>query len=502
MNPNQPLRIGIWCAVSGKPQAAPDKVSLEDQESAGRRLADAVGGQVVAIYSVPGHTRDIWRWEEAEQAMDAYRRLRQDAEGHRLDLLWAFDVDRLGRDPALGQQVISVVERNGGEVYLESAPHPIGHKTMAHRYITAIQSVRAGEDQALRIQRYKSGMRGRIMKKGLLPARVPFYLDAIRDEEGEITGYKYNERVAALDFATDLFLASHSYAEIARRLNESPYRPPEGKRWWHYSVILMLGSDIPAGYPSWGPHRPAEPSTHIPVRWDAETYAAVIRQRERRSRGGYIHPGGGPYAGVAVCGRCGSHMTRYQGTWAHRHAWAEYRLRCGRHACKSIYPDMICHPNYLAEADITAVLTEFFAQFLATPEVLDEILATVGQGNEVERLRADLARADAMIIDLDRRRERLAHELAAGNLDGAMYRQVDDKLLNSLEAEQKRAGDLRRAIESLPDAGELREILMSLARDFSHLVEMAEPAEIAGLLQAAKIQVICEEGRVVRIGVG
>jgi hypothetical protein len=39
-------RIGIWRAVSSKPQAAGDKVSLESQEEAGREFAAAVGGRV------------------------------------------------------------------------------------------------------------------------------------------------------------------------------------------------------------------------------------------------------------------------------------------------------------------------------------------------------------------------------------------------------------------------------------------------------------------------
>jgi len=40
-------RIGIWCAVSSKAQAGPDKESLPEQERLGRELAAAVGGEVV-----------------------------------------------------------------------------------------------------------------------------------------------------------------------------------------------------------------------------------------------------------------------------------------------------------------------------------------------------------------------------------------------------------------------------------------------------------------------
>jgi hypothetical protein len=61
--PQSSLRIAIWCAVSSKQQA--DKTSLDDQE-------------------------------------------------------------RLGRDPALSNQVYSLVEKSRTEVCLHTAPHTVG----------------------------------------------------------------------------------------------------------------------------------------------------------------------------------------------------------------------------------------------------------------------------------------------------------------------------------------------------------------------------------------
>ena len=39
----QPFRLGIWAAVSSKPQAGDDKISLESQEAEGRALAEKHG---------------------------------------------------------------------------------------------------------------------------------------------------------------------------------------------------------------------------------------------------------------------------------------------------------------------------------------------------------------------------------------------------------------------------------------------------------------------------
>ncbi len=74
----RPHRVAIWAAVSSAEQATPDKTSLAEQERLGREFAGAIGGQVVRVYCVPGHSRDLVLWAEAEQHMPAYRELRQD----------------------------------------------------------------------------------------------------------------------------------------------------------------------------------------------------------------------------------------------------------------------------------------------------------------------------------------------------------------------------------------------------------------------------------------
>lgn len=87
---DRPLRVGLWCAVSSKPQA--ERVSLDDQEQAGRRFTERVGGEVVAVYVVPGHTRDFVFWHEAEDTMPAYRQIREDL-AHRREALLALAED-------------------------------------------------------------------------------------------------------------------------------------------------------------------------------------------------------------------------------------------------------------------------------------------------------------------------------------------------------------------------------------------------------------------------
>ena len=273
---DRPLRVGIWTAVSSREQAADDKASLPDQEQAGRDLAAALNACVVAVYRVPGHTRDIWDWHEAETDIPAYRALREDLQAGRLDLLWILDPDRAGRDPALAQQMFSLANKSGCEIYTATAPHPIGQQSPGHRYLYAIQAVRAGEDQALRVRRYHSGMTNRVHVRGLIPNNCPFWLDPVRDPvTGKTTAYRLNDRAAALDLLTGLYLAGESYTEITRRLNASPYPPPAAGRWCVSTVRHILTHDTPAGLISLaGVPRP-EPSPAVPARWDPATFAAV-----------------------------------------------------------------------------------------------------------------------------------------------------------------------------------------------------------------------------------
>lgn len=489
---SHPPRIGVWAAVSTLAQAAEDKISLESQEQQGREFAEAVGGEVVAVYTVPGHSRDLWRWSDAESQMVAYANLRRDVEASRIDVLWALDVDRLGRDPALAQQVISLVERSGAEVYLQSAPHQLGQKTTAHRYVSAIQSVRVGEDQALRKHRHHSGMKGRILKRGLLAGLPPFYLDVERDPvSGEVVGYRFSDQVGALDLMTRLFLEGHSYAEICRRLDASGYPPPgDGRHWWARLANEVMLSDVPAGYAHWGPYRTPEPSPHVPARWDSETFAAVVRERQRRSVSGFTRRGAGPLTRVAYCARCGGHMVR-----ARPRRTSPYYLRCNRHAQKAVYPEYTCHANSIREDAVLEAVGDFL-QEMSTPEAIDAMLAEQQEGHQGQALHSELDAARRAVTDLEVRRRRAAHAYAAGDMDLTIYREVDSELSERLAAEQARAQDLEQVIAAMPDLEQQREAILGLVQVLPDLLTSEEPATIAAMLQEAGLHIYIEAGLV------
>jgi len=489
---DQPLRIAVWCAVSSKPQAAQDKTSLPDQEAAGRKFAAAIGGHVVRVYTVPGHTRDVIFWSDAEAAMDAYRQLRLDCQAHTFDVLFALDPDRLGRDPALSNQVISLVEKSGAEVYLASAPHPIGQATIGHRYVYAIQTVRAQEDQITRTRHSARGMRARV-RHGLPANHWPIGYLPVRDARGETTTATLDPDLApAVQLATRLFLAGEPYSHIISALDHSPYHPPRARRWGYSTVHRILHNDTYAGLPTWGDARPPQPSDRYPALWPPDTHAAIVRERARRSerRNRRSKSTGSPLAGVVFCARCGYIMTRHR----HHHNYSTYSLRCSKHNRKSI-TGQPCHPNYVSERAIVQAITGYLAT-LTDPAGLDHALTHV---DDTAPLQEELAAVEHHLDDLATRRHRLALALAAGHVDPQIYRAADDQLLEDVLTLEAQRQHLQTLLAAAPDLAARRAALEALIPIFPDLIHHTPAPRIRTLLQNAGLRVECEAGAITSI---
>jgi DNA invertase Pin-like site-specific DNA recombinase len=484
------LRVALWAAVSSKEQAADDKASIPDQLAAGERFAQAIGAQVVARYVVPGHTRDLVLWTEAETDMPAYRQYREDVQAGRIDVLHVVDEDRLGRDPALSAQVISLLEKRGGEVYAADTPHTIGSKTISHRYISAIKGVRAAEDNSLRQYRFRSGMRSRILKRQLHPGSWPMGYQATRDETGKVIGAEPSPLKDAVLMITALFLAGHSYREIVRRMNAGPYRPPTAPGWSVQAVRGACLNDCYGGLVHWGSVCTAEPSQSFPAFWNPATFAAVIRERQRRAAGPYNRSGGGPYNGVALCAVCTQRLYRHE-------VRGHHYMRCSTHRLDPAE----CHANNIPEHRITTALSEALAARTNTA-VLDATLALIGGGDAERAARDDLATAQAHAADLEAQRLRLAHTLAAGLMQPDIYFATDGNLAQQLGAERQRILDLSHALDSLPDVDAKRTSLVWLTHNFAAAVARLEPGHMATILQNASVQVYVSQGKVTRISIG
>ena len=480
-------RVAIWAAVSSKPQAADDKTSLQDQEDLGRQYAEKIGGEVVRIYKVPGHTRDIVFWHEAEAEMAAYRELRQDIEAQNFDTLWVLDPDRLGRDPALSNQVVSLVEKAGAQLHLSSGDYSIGEDSSAHRYLFAIQAVRAGEDQKKRRQYHEFGMRARI-KRGLPSSIWPHGYQAIRNDAGKTISGEFDPgEIEAVKLATRLFLEGKGYNLIAKALNASPWRPRRAKHWSFIVVRKMMQNDTYAGFVTFGNLRSSEPSNKFPALWDQETHRAIIRERQRRYRGG--SGPASPVSSIVFCNRCGWAMTSFERNGARQ-------FRCNRHdTYRSTQP---CHHNSIREDAIIEALQKVIEIKLQRPGGLEAALEKIGPGRAT--VEQEIAAIQAQITAIETKQDRLADLAADGIIGRDAARRRTAALAEQLTAADKALADAKERLTTLPDPAEMRARFEQIVR---HVDLRSRPLEeVRADLIRAGVRVYVEEHEIVKITLG
>jgi len=365
------------------------------------------------------------------------------------------------------------------------APHQVGQASVGQRYLYAIQSVRAAEDQTLRTRRTMGGLRARV-RRGLPANHWPLGYRPIPGPTGAAATAEPDPDLApAVTLATDLFLKGESYSAIVRALDASPYRPPRVARWSYSTVRKMLANDFYAGFPHWNQVSPDYPSPHYPPLWDPDTHALILRERARRTRDRYNKSHGSPLAGVVFCRRCGHQMARH--TCHGKDHW----LRCSKHTHKATTGEP-CHPNHVKESDVVAALAAFL-ETLATPAALE---AALDHTDDVAHLRQQVAGLDGHLAELELRRQRLALALAAGHMDPHIYRAADDLLLADVDATRARLLDLHRLIAAAPDPAQRRASIEALAAAFPDLVGQAPPIQLRTLLQNAGLRVEVEQGEV------
>lgn len=481
-----PLRVAVWCAVSSQAQATADKGSLADQERAGRDFATAIGGEVVAVYTVPGHSRNLIFWHDAEATMPAYRQLHEDCQRHDIDVLHAIDMDRLGRDPALANQVVSLVEQSGAEVYIASAPHQIGTANTGQRYVHAIQMVRAKEDTDLRVRRSLAGKRNR--KARGLPLYWPHGYTPTRDPNtGRVTTATLDPAAApAIQLITVRFLAGDSFASIARQLDDAGYQPPRSHRWTSATCYNTLHNDIYAGRLTWHGETVSTAPRYPPL-WNPETYAAILAERQHRRDHPRRKRQGGPLHGIAYCNRCGGTMTRL-------HNRSSYSIRCTTHATQCV-TGISCHANQLTEARVFAVLAAWL-QPLTDPAALASAL------QPDDSTAATAARLDAIasqFSDIDTQRQRLALAYAAGRMELAIYHTTDLRLQDQRARLEAEHAELETIAALLPTPETAAASIAALLPILPDVAATLPGPEVRALLTSLRLQILIEDREVVLI---
>ena len=419
--------------------------------------------------------------------MAAYRELREDIEAQNFDTLWVLDPDRLGRDPALSNQVVSLVEKAGAQLHLSSGDYSIGEDSTAHRYLFAIQAVRAGEDQKKRRQYHEFGMRARI-KRGLPASRWPHGYRPVRDKAGKaVSGEFVPGEIEAVRLATKLFLESKGYNLIAKALNASPWRPRRAKHWSFVMACKMMNNDTYAGFVTFGEFRNSEPSDKYPILWDEETHKAILRERQRRHRGG--SGPASPVSSIVFCNRCGWAMASLKRR-------GKRYFRCNRHdTYRETQP---CHYNLIRESVIIEALQKVIEIELQRPGGVDAALGEMGPGRAA--VEQEIEAIQAQITAIKVKQDRLADLAADGIIDTEAARRRTAALAEQITAADKALADAKDRLATLPDPGEMRQCLEQIAE---HVDLCSRPLEeVRADLLAAGVRVYVEEHEIVKITLG
>ena len=475
-------RLAIWCAVSSKAQASENKSSLTDQETAGREYAESINAQVVRVYRIPGHTRDLVFWEDAARSMPAYRQLREDVQGDTIDVLWALDPDRLGRNPSLSNTLLSLCMREGVRVHIDEGNYDIEPGEIGSRYIYAIQSTRAKEDQERRKRHHRQGMKARIMR-GLPPSHWPYGLEPVY-VQGEVTGGRYNEsQIGGVKLATKLFLRGVGYIQIANELDEAGWKPDRSDSWRVKSVRKMLHNDIYAGYVSWGDVENPRPSNKFPRVWDDETHGKIIAEREERSRGG--RPPATAISGIVVCARCGWHMAARRGGYDEVAYYA-----CPKDINKARWGG--CHTNYVKVGELYSAVEETI-RAISDNTVLREVVKQSLPNRAALEQRVNGLRSE--IDKIQSTRNRLTRLVAEGTVKPDAYRRSDAELLDELETLEGVLHKEEVKLYGMPDVNEYVERLQSLTK----LVDTHwhHSDAVRRSLKRSGLRMYCENGSIV-----
>ncbi len=116
------LRSIIWTAVSSRAQNEPDKISLPQQESDGRELAQKNNWQVIDVMRVPGHSRRYIDFHKlaadaSQSGIDAFQKLEAHWNTQDFDVMVMLDGNRFARTQALHAYIVERTIKIGARIY-------------------------------------------------------------------------------------------------------------------------------------------------------------------------------------------------------------------------------------------------------------------------------------------------------------------------------------------------------------------------------------------------
>ncbi len=336
------VRCIIWCAVSSRAQNEPDKISLPQQESDARALAEGNGWEIIDVLKVPGHSRryiDFHRLaaDAAKQGVDAFHRLHAHWEARDFDVMIVRDGDRFARTQALHAYVVERTIHINARIYsLQDGWIDDSN----YRMWIAMGGYKAAGDIDRLVKARDRAMTARAQRGLPITSRVPMSHVVVRDQTtGKALCLEVNEDKRRLwtDLA-ELILEGVSWYSIEEQLYERyGHVNDKGEKYYPGYMYRLLMKPIfwghlarnhasanakngyKTGYWVYDENEPIPEgatifrNTHEAV-WRgeiADRVKAEIRRRSESVRGSSTPHSTHRFAGLGICAECGSFWTTF-----------------------------------------------------------------------------------------------------------------------------------------------------------------------------------------------
>lgn len=491
------MRFAIWTAVSRKEQAAPDKVSLSEQENKCRLAALGKGwDESSGPYTIPGASRSFYvNLSDAEADIPQLKQMLEDARNHQFDILIVYTYDRLGD---LVDMIAQSLRFYGKQLYSVSQPVEPQQPDSYDPYASEAEEIMrdaARITQRFRVsdlrRKYRAGMPSRIAR-GLNPLRVPFGYRWVGKKEPPMLE---PHQAALIIEMKDLLLSGRGMYEIARHADSSKIPPPNGGKKWDPSTCkYILSNPFYAGLVSLQKsislRDPRRKNKHRQVAqpqakwhqgkgkhkalWDEKTHHAILRELERRGDTNRNYAVRFPFSGLLVCSECGKKL--------HRQSHGTGLVGQGRRRVLSC-AEGPAHIILEYEEGVTLVSNEIARQLSQAP--VTPIMPST-QDDQTESL----------IGDLQRRRKQIQEDREAG-----LYTQAEAfEKITTLEDQIARLEQKQEeAKESSYIREEFKEIVGTRLDYFAEWVLDDDPQLVHRLLHALCEQIIVHPDRTLDI---
>src|SRR3954451_25416061 len=394
------VRAGVYCRISDDGRGLGLGVARQHQDCL--ELARRHGWQVTATFI--DNDESAYSGKPRPQ----YAALMQAVQAGDVDVIVAWDPDRLHRSPAELEAFITAVERAGVDVVTVQAGQ-WDLSTASGKLVARMLGSIARHESDHKSERVRRALQQNATA-GRSHGRVAYGWTREPGPDGAVREVIVPEQAAVIRRIADALLAGESLRSVTAGLNAEGVPSPMGKPWHKQMVRALVLRERNAGLRV---HRGevVGDGTWQPIldRGRFEQLRAVLSDPARKTSIGTVAKH--LLSGIARCGVCGATLRV-----AHNRRVPAYR--CSEHGCVT-----------RRQQDLDELITAVVVQRLARPDAAG--LFTTG---DTADRRVALAEAEQLRARLDH----AAEQYAEGSIDGRQLERITARLRPQLAQAKKR----------------------------------------------------------------